>query len=356
MCKPTYTMKKLFSLLILTLLTVFGYAQNSYDSVVMLYHYNTTAQYGIKIKTNIPYQNGTHMPTIKIEGYNYGTSETIGLALVWYIYENAFYNASISSWGGYTPVISLAKENDKVVIFIANQPYYQRFKIEAFAQGMSEQASWFTGWEIVDEALTGTNVLEVPYKNRFKGNTFLPGGVWASNGNVGIGNTNPLYKLDVTGSIGLKSENYGMDGIFRFLDNNGTPRYNFYLGAENRLSISDANGSDKFVIVDGKVGIGTTNPQSELAVAGTITAKKMKVTITGWPDYVFAQDYKLPSIAELDEYIKHHKHLPDIPSAEEVIKEGIDVGEMNKKLLQKIEELTLHIIDLNKRMATLEKK
>ncbi|PWV56449.1 hypothetical protein [Chitinophaga sp. S165] len=100
----------------------------------------------------------------------------------------------------------------------------------------------------------------------------------------------------------------------------------------------------------GSVGIGTRNVgTSKLAVEGTIAARRVKVTQAAtWPDFVFEPEYKLPSLSELDAYIKENKHLPDVPSAKEVAKEGLDLGEMNRILLQKVEELTLHLIEQEK--------
>ncbi|CAL1520734.1 hypothetical protein [Chitinophaga sp. MM2321] len=102
------------------------------------------------------------------------------------------------------------------------------------------------------------------------------------------------------------------------------------------------------------VGIGTPTPQSELSVKGTITAQRVKVTQTGWADYVFHKDYLLPSLQEVEAYINTHQHLDGIPSAVDVDKDGIDVGEMNKKLLAKVEELTLYLIEQNKKITALE--
>ena len=69
---------------------------------------------------------------------------------------------------------------------------------------------------------------------------------------------------------------------------------------------------------------------------------------TGWPDYVFAEDYELPTLGEIEAYINTHKHLPEIPSAQEVEENGLTLGEMNALLLKKIEELTLHTIEQEK--------
>lgn len=104
----------------------------------------------------------------------------------------------------------------------------------------------------------------------------------------------------------------------------------------------------------GIVGINMNNtiydPEYNLMVNGDIKAQRVKVTLEGWADYVFDDDYYLRPLKEVENFIKDNKHLPDVPSEEEVLEEGIFVGETNKILLQKIEELTLYIIDLEKRI------
>ncbi len=104
----------------------------------------------------------------------------------------------------------------------------------------------------------------------------------------------------------------------------------------------------------GKVGIGTTDTKGfNLAVNGKIRTQEIRVENANWPDFVFEKSYSLPTLKETEKYIKDKGHLPGIPSAEEVKTNGIDLGEMNAKLLQKIEELTLHLINQNKEIIEL---
>lgn len=113
---------------------------------------------------------------------------------------------------------------------------------------------------------------------------------------------------------------------------------------------------DGNILTNGNIGIGTENFGSwKLAVNGKIRAKEVKVE-TGWSDFVFEDAYDLPTLEEVEEHIKTEGHLKDIPSAKEVEENGILLGEMDSKLLQKIEELTLYMIELNKKVKVLEEE
>ncbi|WP_443938780.1 hypothetical protein [Pedobacter sp. MW01-1-1] len=106
----------------------------------------------------------------------------------------------------------------------------------------------------------------------------------------------------------------------------------------------------------GNVGIGTTNPSEKLSVNGKIKAKELKIEPLGWSDYVFDEGYKITSLIDLEKFIKLNKHLPEVPSAKEVESNGIEVGEMNKLLLKKIEELTLYMIEMKKENIELKNR
>jgi len=182
-------------------------------------------------------------------------------------------------------------------------------------------------------------------------------------GNVGIGTTSPIHKLHLqtVGRDGIRLEgNNTGDAIFQ-VDNGGGTHYIFDKSNENTFNIESANDlvfrtngpSERMRITEsGKVQIGnvvSTSNSYKLFVETGILSEKVKVAVksTGdWSDYVFEEDYELMPIEELEDYVAENKHLPNVPSAEEVVKEGIDMAKMDAKLLEKIEETHLYIIEL----------
>jgi hypothetical protein len=110
---------------------------------------------------------------------------------------------------------------------------------------------------------------------------------------------------------------------------------------------------------NGNIGIGTDAPDQKLTVKGTIHTKEVKVDLNSpldGPDYVFESDYDLTPLSEVEAYVKANKHLPEVPSANEMYDEGLNLKEMNLLLLKKVEELTLHLIELEKSMANANKR
>lgn len=139
----------------------------------------------------------------------------------------------------------------------------------------------------------------------------------------------------------------------------GTYSGNFYVGgaATGAIVLRNSGYTPRLWITpSGDVGVGTTSPSHKLSVNGSVRAKEVIVETTGWSDYVFAGSYKLPTLAETEEHIVRHGHLPGIPSAADVAENGVSLGEMQAKLLAKIEEMTLHQIAMEKRLRAVEEE
>lgn len=178
--------------------------------------------------------------------------------------------------------------------------------------------------------------------------------------NVGIGTTAPQALLDLNRAM-------GSDVSIR-LSQPGSANWDIKNTATSGLFTIGAGGASFFNIdrMNGNVGIGTTTPTEKLTVNGKIVAEEITVIVNVLPDYVFQKyytgksilkaDYQLPTLAEVESFTKENHHLPNVPSAAEVKEKGLQLGEMSNLLLQKIEELTLYIIEQNKRIDLLETK
>jgi len=130
----------------------------------------------------------------------------------------------------------------------------------------------------------------------------------------------------------------------------------FAYGNNEDTYIRGGLASSNIIMADlcNNVGIGTPNPAYKLDVCGTMRAKEVRVA-TGWCDYVFADDYKLPALSEVETFIKANKHLPDVTPGSVIEGEGLEVGKTSAQMIKKIEELTLYVIDLQKQVNKLKK-
>lgn len=213
--------------------------------------------------------------------------------------------------------------------------------------------------------------------------------ILGANGNLGIGTLNPISRLNIVGgdesiTLGDHSSSINQKGIyfpgFRDIIPNyfgasieavpewlccsfpgpggypGIKNMGFNFNIHGNPDVADSKITAMSINAMGNVGIGTITPKERLSVNGNIRAKEVKVEAENWPDYVFYKDYELRSLPDLQSYIQDYGHLPEIPSASKVEQEGVELGEMNKRLLKKIEELTLYLIDKDLELKTQNKK
>lgn len=264
------------------------------------------------------------------------------------------------------PVLSFAQQEFSEIKVKDYSPriYLQRnTNTGGFIQGIQTQLSdgtdnWFFGSAGVQEWRVS------------KGNWENPKLSVHENGNVGIGTYNPQSKLDVHGVMTVGGNNANMDII-------NVPHSLDMLKNSGKLAIgwnlSGAGGETDFVANRGLGSIGgfhfydysnegqrkqlfVLHSNGNAFINGKLEAKEMKVTNSPTADFVFDENYELPKVEDVERHIKEKKHLPEIASAKEMEKEGVNIGEFQIKLLQKIEELTLYIIDqnkLNKEQSTL---
>jgi len=180
------------------------------------------------------------------------------------------------------------------------------------------------------------------------------------NNNVGIGTTTPGLKAHITGAIGLPATTGTIQtGVLRLQGLTSNAVLDFGVSGASGASLQVTNQNDlttNYPLLlnpnGGNVGIGTIDTKGyKFAVNGSVIATSVTVKLnSAWPDYVFKKEYQLPTLTEVKDYIDKNHHLPDMPSEKEVADNGLNLGEMNKLLVKKVEELTLYLINNQKQL------
>jgi hypothetical protein len=165
-----------------------------------------------------------------------------------------------------------------------------------------------------------------------------------------------IIESNSTGLLQVLTSNTGVGGIMFGDPEHSYSGYIRYSHSDNSMKFYTAGLTRLTIKGDGKIGIGITDPGSyKLNVWGDIRAHEVVVNTDG-ADFVFEPDYDLPALTEVESYIQENKHLPGLQPASEMQKKGMSMSEMQTKLLQKIEELTLYTIEQNKRIEFLEQE
>lgn len=220
------------------------------------------------------------------------------------------------------------------------------------------------------------NELATRGTNSFIGDQNISGKL-VVNSNIGIGTNNPLGKLEINGGNLLvrnfsNTDNVSSIMIGHSINEGALINFGTSIGTIVQSAGNNTYGMQFFTMEsyqtgqtekvriqgNGNVGIGTTNPDEKLTVKGKIHTQEVRVDMNGplVPDYVFANDYKLKTLKEVEDYVRENSHLPEIPSAKEIERNGLMLAEMNMSLLKKIEELTLYSIEQEKKLQSQNNK
>lgn len=299
-------------------------------------------------------------------------------------------NSSFAQWGGSTTTSGDIYRNGKVGIGTATPTFDLHIESPALFQQKLNGTGNFSGIMLKANNATkqigihygtdGTNAINTNSLRfaRYDVNGDSYGVGWQANpmifdmdapdgsltlnelGWIGIGTYAPFDKLEVAGNLRISDGNTDGARLVWRGGANGAQEYRARVAPEGFLAFFPGEGKPSTLNLtqDGNVGIGTQYPGSfKLAVEGRIAARGVKVTTANFADYVFEPTYKLRSLSSVESYINENKHLPGMPSAKEVEKDGgFELGNMNVKLLEKIEELTLYVIELKKENEQMKKE
>nr|WP_320120080.1 hypothetical protein [uncultured Marinifilum sp.] len=285
------------------------------------------------------------------------------------------------------------------IMLKANFTSYNGGWSRGFRIANEDGSKYFFGLGAQGDAANGVSTYNYGWIGKKYNNASL---YFLANGNVGVKYSTPRSRLDIGKSLGANnglrigdyieineretinnsaiigfnaiidesdvskfkpvwSASSSASGMILTMESGGVSNLDFYGRTWGTSDLAYGLSNFNHVMrlnVNGNVGIGTKNTYGyKLAVKGSMAASEIKVLdVSSWTDFVFEDNYQLRSLSEVKEFIEENKHLPDIPSEKQVQEEGISVGEMNAKLLQKIEELTLYLIDQNKKIEDLQKE
>jgi hypothetical protein len=235
-----------------------------------------------------------------------------------------------------------------------------KFAVQTFGYGLTHAAgtatigTWIGNFQGTTTVMFGTK--SAHDLNFFTANS-LSQMTLAQNGNFGVGTQTPTEKLTVqtpNDSYGISHRGAGGNVIATFIGGSSAGVGTF---SNTNMRIF-CNGASAIFIASGSnnVGIGINFPTYKLEVNGNIRSKEVLVESVNWPDYVFNKNYKLPLLSDIEKFIQQNNHLPNMPSAGEIETKGLRLGDTQKKMMEKIEELTLYMIQANKQISELQKE